>query len=384
MEFKSLKDLVRIVENSLAVQFYGLPEGQTTVLRKTVLKVLAAVLGGALYMLSLIEKKIWKNRFCSTCDVSALDGFGVEYGVPHKAPMAATGYVSVTLESGASAATIPAGTVLTDSSSSLEYEVTSSVTVAATASNVPVKALAYGKESNLEAGVALEFRDGDIAGVESIASAGITGGVLYEVDVDGDLQQWGETAEEYRARLLKRIQNPVDGGSRNDYWLWATRFQYVTDAFVIPNQPNVNSVTVAIANYNSDDIYVDSSQVAEVRNYMTDDVRRPVTADVRVASVSPVDIVINANVTPFNDAVKESVQNAIKQYLRSLGPGNLVTFSELNLVVLSNSIARTFAITSASKDGSSVSSLNFALSFSGDDVTAEVAKCSFNLRNGDA
>ena len=52
-------------------------------------------------MLSLIEKRIWKNRFCSTCDVAALDGFGVEYGVPHKTPMAATGSVDVTLASGA-------------------------------------------------------------------------------------------------------------------------------------------------------------------------------------------------------------------------------------------------------------------------------------------
>ena len=43
MEFKSLKELVRIVENGLAVQFYGV-SGQTNVLRKTVLKVLAAVL----------------------------------------------------------------------------------------------------------------------------------------------------------------------------------------------------------------------------------------------------------------------------------------------------------------------------------------------------
>ena len=39
MEFKSLQELIRIVENALAIQFYG----QSTVLRKTVLKVLAVL-----------------------------------------------------------------------------------------------------------------------------------------------------------------------------------------------------------------------------------------------------------------------------------------------------------------------------------------------------
>ena len=65
MEFKSLRELVRIVENSLFVQFdmlNRLADMPTTgVLRKSVFKVLAAVVGGALHLLVLIEKKIWKN-----------------------------------------------------------------------------------------------------------------------------------------------------------------------------------------------------------------------------------------------------------------------------------------------------------------------------------
>ena len=386
MEFKSMKDLVRIVENALAVQFYGLPGGQTNVLRKTVLKVLATVLGGALYMLSLIEKKIWKNRFCSTCDVAALDGFGTEYGVPHKAPMSATGFARVTLASGTSSVTIPAGTVLTDSSSSLEYEVQATTVVTASAANVPVKALVYGPESNLEDGVVLEFRDGDIEGVASMVSSGIAGGTLFQVEIDGDVQDWGETAEDYRARLLNRIQNPVNGGSKNDYVRWATRFQYVTDAFVKANIPFANSVCVAIANYNDQNIACTSGQVNEVKNYITDDVRRPITADVRVFSVTPVNFSIAANVTPFNDSVKESAAAAIRQYLRKVGPGNSIPFESLELVVLSNSSAETFTITSAVKGSTTVSviSLDYSVSQTpGTTPVAEVAKLSFDFRNGD-
>lgn len=80
---KSLSDLVRVCENELSVQFYG----ESSVLRKSVLKVLAAVLGGALYMMSLLAVRIWRDRFVSTCGDDALDGFGTEYGIPHKAPL---------------------------------------------------------------------------------------------------------------------------------------------------------------------------------------------------------------------------------------------------------------------------------------------------------
>ena len=86
--------------------------------------------------------------------------------------------------------------------------------------------------------------------------------------VNGDVQGWGETAEMYRARLQNRIQNPVNGGSRNDYWTWATRHQFVTHAYIIPQKPNVNSVSVAIANYNSDNIVCTADQVEEVKGYL--------------------------------------------------------------------------------------------------------------------
>ena len=390
MEFKSLRELVRIVENSLFVQFdmlNRLADMPTTgVLRKSVFKVLAAVVGGALHLLVLIEKKIWKNAFVWSCDVDRLDGFGTEYGVPHKPPMYATGYARVVLASGTSSVSIPEGTVITDSSSSLEYEVITTTTVTNSAKDVPVRALVYGADSNLDDGVALEFRDVDIAGVESMSSKDIAGGALFVVLVNGDVQGWGETAEMYRARLQNRIQNPVNGGSKNDYWTWATRHQFVTDAYIIPQKPNVNSVSVAIANYNSDNIVCTAGQVEEVKGYLTSDARRPVGADVHVFSVTPVLLEISASVTPFNDAVKESVTDAIKRYFRGVDPGQTVYFENLRLYVRSNSLAESFRIDSVVKDGNSVSEILFALTFPSDPddpVVAEVADCSVTLKNGD-
>lgn len=385
MQFKSLKELVQIVENSLLVQFSlrsVVATTSTSVLRKSVLKVLAFAVGGALHLVTLIANKIWKNSFVWSCDSGRLDGFGTEYDLPHKPPLYASGFVRVALADGTISAVIPAGTVLVDSSSH-EYEVVNSATVTSEATDVQVIALVPGSDSNLESGAELQFRDGDIAGIESLEAKDVTGGFLVKVSIDGVVQEWGETAETYRARLKNRIQNPVSGVSKNDYWLWATKFQYVTDAYVIPHEPNVNSVSVAIANYNNENLTCTQTQVDEVMRYVSDDIRRPIGADVRVFSVTPVAVVISADITPYSESVKESVSTAVKQFLRSVSPGQVVSIDDLTLAVRSNSIAQTFDVKSMSKAGSSVSELSFLLVFpssQGEEIVAEVARCTVNLK----
>ena len=360
MEFKSLQEFIRIVENALSIQFYG----QSSLLRKSVLKVLAYVVGAMLYMMSLIAKRIYKNRFVSTCDVSALEGFGVEYGVPHKVPLAAAGDVTVELNDGVSSVTIPQDTVLVDQTAKLAYSVKATTVIDSDNTKVPVIALEVGYDYNLDAGTVLEFRDDPVAGVKSLTSVNVSGGVAEGVEIDGDVFVWGESAEEYRARLLNRVQNPPHGGSANDYWQMATRFSFVDEAYVIPNVPQSNSVSVALANYKSSDIYLTSAQVEEVSNYITDDARRPITADVRVFSVTPVNVTVTAYVAPYNDSVRSSVANCIKAYFRQVKPGSTVSFGDLEDVVRSNSTAKTFTVQSAKKGDTFVDSLSFTLDVS--------------------
>lgn len=360
MEFKSLQEFIRIVENALSVQFYG----QSSLLRKSVLKVLASVVGAMLYMMSLIAKRIYKNRFVSTCDVSALEGFGVEYGVPHKVPLAAAGDVTVELNDGVSSVTIPQDTVLVDQAAKLAYSVKATTVIDSDNTKVPVIALEVGYDYNLDAGTVLEFRDDPVAGVKSLTSVNVSGGVAEGVEIDGDVFVWGESAEEYRARLLNRVQNPPHGGSANDYWQMATRFSFVDEAYVIPNIPQSNSVCIALANYKSSDIYLTPAQVEEVSNYITDDVRRPITADVRVFSVTPVNVTVTAYVAPYNDSVRSSVANCIKAYFRQVKPGSTVSFGDLEDVVRSNSTAKTFTVQSAKKGNTFVDSLSFTLDVS--------------------
>lgn len=381
MQFKSLDEIVRFLESKLALNFYS----GAGVLRKSVLKVLAAVIGGAIYMLSLLAKNIWKNRFVSTCDVSALDGFGVEYGLPHKAATYARGRVSVALSSGSSSATIPADTFFVDPVTNKEYRTITPVTITASALTVMVIAAEPGSASNLDVGAELSFRDAAPTGLEdgvTVAAGGLIGGYSVDVVVDGELYLWGESAEEYRARLLNRIQNQPQGGSDNDYKIWAEHFDFVSNAFVIPNQPVANAVCVVLANFNSQSIALTTAQVNEVSTYINAPDRRCITADVRVFSATPVIFTVNARVAPFTADVKESVTNALKRIVRGIEPGKQMLFDQVVTEVKSNSLAETFVIDSVLKAGVSVD--RFEMTFDGSNSLGQVASLGVNLSNGEA
>lgn len=373
---KSLSDLVRVCENELSMQFYG----ETSVLRKSVLKVLAAVLGGALYMMQLLAVRIWKDRFVSTCSDDCLDGFGAEYGMPHNAPVYAHGKVLVSL-SGSSNVTIPQGTALLDESTGLVYEVSADTEIIGESIPVPVIAESYGEKSNLEEDAKLSFRDGTPEGiVDTVTVKQISGGIAVSVEIDGETQIWGESADSYRARLLYRIQNPPAGGAESDYREWAMRFSFVTDCFVFPNYPKTNSVSVALANYISKEIEIGEEDVKSVRDYITSDVRRPVTADVRVFSVKAVQVEIVAAIAPFTESVKSSVETSVKQALRKLAPGETVAAKELEITVLSSSLAETFSISGMRKGVENVSELHLELS----ENYAEAANPTLTFHNGEA
>ena len=348
MEFKSLSELVLYVEQQLAANFY---DGKNPVLRKAVLKVLARVIGAALYMLVLMQKKVWRNRFVKTCDIDALDGFGAEYAMPHKPPVYATGYVKLAV-SGSGSVKIPAGTYFVDPLTGSEYYSISESDVA-NDGKVRVVASVAGNAWNLAADTKLQFRDSTPDKVNDevvVVAPGVVGGKFFEVVVNGQVEYWGETAEEYRARLLNRVQNPPQGGSANDYKQWAERFNFVTKAFIKPNYPRINSVVVACANFaNDSSASLDDDQVEEVCAYVNSPERRVVTADARVISVTPVKFLINATVAPFNDAVQESVRNALRSVLQQYGPDSRIGFDDVRVYVLANSSAEKFSIGSVQK-----------------------------------
>lgn len=381
MEFRSLQDLIRYVDSAFALKFYS----GASVLRKGVLKVLANVIGGALYMISLLCRHIWKNRFVTTCDVDQLDGFGTEYELPHKAPTYAKGYVKVTLASGYSSASVPVGTYLIDPLTNLEYRTLVTTAISSSNDQVRVVAAAAGADYNADEGTVMEFRDATPTGLESACEVdgddGLYGGYSVTVAVNGVDQLWGETAEDYRARLLFRLRNPPHGGSESDYKQWAERFDFVSKAFVIPQQPEVNSVCVVVANYNTPAVAIPSDDVAKVNAYIQAASRRVLTADVRVFSASRVTFTISAGIVPYNDATRQSALAAIKVFMADKKPGTTFYFDDLIQYVRANSLAEQFSIASVTRAGNRVDS--FVLHLDADNSLGEVAFASMSFFNGE-
>ena len=381
MEFRSLQDYIRYMEYAFALKFYS----GSSVLRKGVLKIIASVIGAALYMVSLICRSVWKKTFLTTCDDADLDGYGVEYEMPHKAPTFAKGYVKVKLASGYSSASVPAGTYLIDPVTNLEYVVLLTVAVATDNLQLRVVAVSSGSEYNLSDGIELQWRDSTPTGLENtvevVGEGGVYGGYSVPVAINGVVQQWGESADEYRERLLFRKRNPPRGGCITDYKQWAERFDFVTKAYVVPNSPEVNCVSVILANYHTQEIEVQPDDVEKVSGYILSDVRRVATADPRVFSATVADFVINASVVPFNSEVRLSVEDAVKSMLENNNPGSSIYFDDVVEYVKSNSLATSFTILSVTKNGSPVSL--FSLTLDADNEIGEVARCSFNFSNGE-
>lgn len=380
MEFKSLSDLIRYAESAFALKFYS----GAAVLRKGVLKIIASVIGGMTYMISLLCKRIWKNRFLTTCDVEWLDGFGVEFELPHKAPTYAKGYVNVSFLTGSTTATIPSGTYLIDPLTGLEFFTLVGYSVGPGFTKIRIVAVQPGSDYNLSAGAVLEWRDSapnGLADSVEVDEYGIFGGFSTNVSIDGVDQIWGETAEEYRQRLLERERNPPHGGSVADYEIWAERFDFVSKAYVVPNEPNANSVTVALADYHYEQISVHPDDVNKVKNYIVAKSRRVATADPRVFSVTVANFECSATVSPFNEDVQSSVRSAVDAFFAEKYPGTTTYFDDLIFYVRSNSLATQFSITSLKKGNSPVST--FSLDLDPNNEIAEVAKVSLNFSNGE-
>lgn len=315
----TLGEIIARAEGDLSTKFLG----SAAPLRRGVLKVLARVWAGAIYLQHLYLAWIYAQGFAHLADDDQLDRHGQEIGVYRKAPTYAFGVLSVT---GTPAADIPQGT-LYQTPDGVEYQTTADATVGAGGTvSVTVTAVEAGQQGNQIAGTVLSLVT-PVPGITATApaSAGLSGGS----DLEGP--------DDYRARILFRKRNPPQGGADADYVIWATSVPPVTDAWVYPNFPEANSVSLRVANFNASPPTLSSDEVAGVLAYLTDRRRKPVTADVRVASVVPSSVIVSAQLRPLTAATQaaatvelESLFNAHGRLTGESGtPGTTVARSQI-------------------------------------------------------
>lgn len=339
MSFKvpSLAEVNRTVENNFSQAFYG----SSGVLRAMVLKVVSKVVAGAVYMAVLFLSFIWKNSFVATADVDGLVRIGALRNMTPKPASPARGMIEI---SGPEGTSIAAGTVVVDEVFGNEYEILNSVTINEVndqtgLGTVTVQAysIGFGSKYDLPENTVLTFRDIDIEDVTiKVADGGLYGGVSVDVVVDGVEKQWGETVEDYRNRLKKRIQNQTAGGNDVDYWEWAMSFSEVSDCFVVPNYPHTNLVLIFCADFRSPVIKLNQVILDKISDYICSNDRRPAAAYPFVSNVEPIRVSFVVAIPQLNDFYKNSIVEAVKSYFRTVGPNQSFSAESIRQAILAN------------------------------------------------
>lgn len=345
----TLSELISRVESDLNTKFFG----TAATLRRSVLKVLARVWAGVVYPLHLFLFWIYAQAFAHLADGDQLDRHGQEIGVFRKPATFANGLV---IFHGTTGVVIPQGTLIQTVSDRVEYQTTQDVTLTGP-TLVSVTAIVVGSAGNQESGVPLELVS-PIVGVDTVCTSGA---ISEGAEIEGD--------EEYRARILYKKRNPPQGGADADYVIWATSVSPVTDCWVFPQFPEANSVTLRVANYNATPPVLSPSEVQDVVDYVTDRSRRPVTADVRVASVQVSAIVVRAQIRPYNTATMAATDTELRDLFsaraKSQGepgtPGTTIARSQVQNAISSATGVTGAIITEILQDGAVVTDITLTI-----------------------
>lgn len=294
-------------------------DGTDSRLRRSVLNVLAYVIAGVAHGLYGFIYFLSLQIFPDTAQVEYLNRWGVIWGVERRQAVSATGSVDFT---GSNGTVIPLGTELQRSDLAI-FVTTEDVTISGGVANADVEAELPGEDGNTVADSVFTFVT-PIDGVDAeceVASGGLTGGLDIESDDD------------YLQRLLEQIQLPPQGGSAQDYIVWAKQVTGVTRAWCYPLEDGAGTVTVRFMMDDSyDDGIPESGDVSDVQDYI--DALKPVTAVLTVEAPTGVELDFEIELT-INDGyvladVKESVEANLRDMLiRDAEPGGTINLSRI-------------------------------------------------------
>lgn len=220
--------------------------------------------------------------------------------------------------SGADGTPVPAGTMFVRADG-LQFKTTADVILSGVTGLVSVQAVTANALSNTGAGVALTLFQPvpNLSSTAVVVSPGITGGNDQE------------TLPALRARLIRRIQQPPQGGSASDYETWALEVPGVTRAWVKPLYLGAGTVAVFIANDNAVTAPIpDAGTVAAALAYIT--AKAPVTADVSVFAPTVYAVPVSAKLSPNTAATQAAAAAELEDLFdREAEPGGTIKLSKI-------------------------------------------------------
>jgi uncharacterized phage protein gp47/JayE len=277
-----------------------------------VVRVIGTVLAGLVHGLHGHLDWLSLQIIPDTAEGEYLERWARVFGIMRKPATFATG--SLTVE-GTAGIVLPVGT--TWRAGELEYALDGEPLRTLGADGrivVSVVCRTPGHDGNLPVGSRLRLTLA-LAGVKPDATAGeISGGEPEESDVA------------LRARLALRLQNPPQGGAAADYVAWATSVPGITRAWVC--RPNLGAVVVLIVSDGPGGVSIPTdAKRREVETFLEE--RRPVTAQVIVASPRVLPVAVALRIRPDTAEARTSVKNALLRTFARLQPGEDVSVSKL-------------------------------------------------------
>jgi uncharacterized phage protein gp47/JayE len=205
------------------------------IIPNSVLRIIADANAGMAYLTLLYLNWLSDQLLPDTAEDEWLVRFANIWGVSVASSTFASGTVYV---SGINGVVIPYGAQITGTSNSVTggqttviFQVAAQTTIGVLPTPVPVVALTAG-ETGLVVGNSLSFSQG---------IAGINGSPTIAAFTDGIN---GDTEDEIRANVLRRIRMPPMGGDGDDYVSWVMALPGVTRAWCSPQELGIGTVTL--------------------------------------------------------------------------------------------------------------------------------------------
>jgi uncharacterized phage protein gp47/JayE len=271
----------------------------------------------ALQLLPDTAETEWLDRHATIWLVDASGQVG------RKLPTLASGTVTMT---GVAFTTVPIATQMTFGNV-VAYETTAPVVLAANAPEpVAVRAITPGSIGNIDPGSTLSVVNAPI-GVDNVAT-------VVEIDGGTDI----ETDDELRARVLKRIRQPPQGGDKSDYEQWALAVPGCTRAWCSPLEMGMGTVTVRVmfddlrASNNGFPIQNDLDSVAAY----IDTVRPVAVKDFWVLAPLPQRVDLHIfQLNPNTQAVRAAIEQSLLTMLfLQQAPGQTIYSAWINYAIM--------------------------------------------------
>lgn len=304
--------------------------GATTLLRRSVLRVLGKVQAGANHLLYGYLDYIFQQIFILTADEFGLRSHGIEWGLDRDEAVVAVGNTVVT---GTTGLIVPLGTELSADDGQI-YITDEAGTLVGGAITIAITAQLTGVDGNQSVATILTFVS-PIDGIDAnttVDSEGLNDGEDIE-----DVEDW-------RNKLLARKRNPPHGGAESDYVQWQLEVDGVTRAWSFPLYNGIGTIGTAFVRDAESPIVPSPSEIATVRAYIISHIDPvtgktvgiPVTAEPGLFNITllvkPINMTVSIfpNTTAIQNAITKSINDALVTYG---GPGETVYISQLQLAI---------------------------------------------------